>query len=293
MVGVRVPATSANWGPAFDAAGIALSMYNRFYAEEVEEGLFFEGFLKEFSNDKNLVYVAMKKAFLKMNYQPKGLKIKMDGEIPDSRGLGSSASCIVGGVMLANEISGAGFEKSQILKIATEIEGHPDNVAPAIFGSFVISIVEGDEVEYDRIDLDGKFNYISLIPDFRLSTELSRKVLPEKIDYFDGVFNLSRVSLLVSALHKGDYKKLKLALEDKLHQSYRGGLIPGYFEIAKFVKEESGKGFFLSGAGPSLLVVDEKQDNEFLKRLEEFLSSLELDWRIECLEVDSCGARII
>lgn len=292
MFKVIVPGTSANLGPGFDTLGVALNIYNEFIFEEIQGGLEISGCEEKYRNKENLIYTSMLKTFEEIGYKKKGIKITINSEIPTSRGLGSSASCILAGVIGANQIAGSPLSKGDIFKIATEIEGHPDNIAPALFGGLVTSIVEDDEIHYNQIEMADGLKFIALVPDFSLSTEESRQVLPEKIDYSDAVYNIGRVSLMLSALSNGNFELLKYGLKDKIHQQYRGSLIPNYDLIMEKCESMNTLGAYLSGAGPTIMVLVRENENNFQFEIEEFLSQFQDKWRVEKLSVDLLGAKI-
>ncbi|WFD09388.1 homoserine kinase [Tepidibacter hydrothermalis] len=292
MINVRIPATTANVGPGFDCLGIALNIYNNFFVEEIEDGLIIEGCDDEYCNEDNLIYKSMKKCFEKIGYKHKGIRIKIENDIPISRGLGSSASCVLAGVIGANKIAGNKLNKNEILKISSEIEGHPDNVAPALLGGMVTSIKEGDDIYCSKINIPKGLKFCALIPDFKLSTEKSRAVLPNEIPYKDGVFNVGRVSLMVSALINGQFDLIKLACKDNLHQKYRGSLIKDYDDIINKCKDLDSVGVFLSGAGPTIMAMIKEDDINFYDRIKEYTSNLENTWTIRELNIDNKGVEI-
>ncbi|MBU5268655.1 homoserine kinase [Clostridium cochlearium] len=293
MLEIKVPGTSANFGPGFDSLGVALNIYNKFYVEETEKGLYIEGCEEKYRNDKNLFYVSMKKVFDKFGYNIKGLKIKIESDIPESRGLGSSASCIVGGVMAANGFIGNKLSKEEILEISTEIEGHPDNVAPSIFGGMTVVVKDENKIYHDKINIDENINFYALIPDFVLSTKESREVLPKTIDYKDGVFNVGRVALMIASLVSGNHENLKIAFEDRLHQPYRKTLIENYDNVIKKCKKNGALGTFLSGAGPTIMALTDKNNEDFMMKINSELSNLNHKWNIRKLSVDHKGAIVI
>lgn len=292
MINVKIPATTANVGPGFDCLGIALNIYNNFFVEEIEDGLIIEGCDDEYCNEDNLIYKSMKKCFKKIGYKHKGIRIKIENDIPISRGLGSSASCVLGGVIGANKIAGNKLTRDEILKISSEIEGHPDNVAPALLGGMVTSIKEGDDIYCSKINISKGLKFCALIPDFKLSTEKSRAVLPNEIPYKDGVFNVGRVSLMVSALINGQFDLIKLACKDNLHQKYRGSLIKNYDDIIMKCKDLDSVGVFLSGAGPTIMVMLKENDMNFYYKIKEYTSMLDNKWSIKELNIDNEGIEI-
>ena len=293
MVKVKVPATSANIGPGFDTLGVALDVYNTYSVEEIDSGLVIEGCEEIYANENNLTYVAIMKCFERADYTPKGIKIVIDSDVPVSRGLGSSATCIVGGLVAANEMIGNKLTIDELLELATEMEGHPDNVAPALLGGMVVSVYEeGQEVYYSKIDIKKGLKFLALIPDFKLSTKKSRSILPKVIPHSDAVFNVGRVALMVSALHNGEFDLLKVAGKDKLHQNYRGTLIEGYEDIVETSEQAGAKGVFLSGAGPTILVAIDESDDSVKSKLRLLLDGLNDKWEIIELKIDHDGAKV-
>lgn len=292
MLEIIVPATSANIGPGFDCLGIALNLYNKFYIEEIEDGIEIIGCEDEFSSTNNLVYKSMKYFFdnVKCNHIPKGIKIDIKSNIPISRGLGSSASCIVAGVLAANHLSKSDLTKDELLKISTEIEGHPDNVAPALFGNMIVSIIDSNKIHYNIIKIPNVIKFAVMIPDFRLSTEKSRKVLPTMVSHSDAVFNIGRVSLLISAIMNQKFDLIKVGCQDKIHQDYRGSLIQGYDNIISYANELNSLGVFLSGAGPTIMSVINYDDNNFINSMSTYLEGLESNWIIKDLKCNSFGS---
>lgn len=290
MIKVKVPATSANIGPGFDSLGIAFNLYNTFTFEEIDEGILITGCDGNFNSEDNLVYLSMIKTFDKVGYKLKGIKIDIEADIPISRGLGSSAACIVGGIIGANQLAGNPLSKDEMLKIATEIEGHPDNVCPALFGGMTSSIMEDSEVVYNHIQVANGLRFYALIPDFTLSTHEARAVLPQNISYKDAIYNISRVALLISALSNGRFELLKYGLQDKLHQIYRGEIIPDYYEVVNICHDCGSIGTFLSGAGPTIMAITYDTNIEFENEIQKHLNLLNKEWVIKELSIDFEGA---
>ena len=290
MIEVRIPGTSANIGPGFDALGIALNLYNIYRFEETIDGVDIKGFGDDYNNNNNLVYTSMVRTFDFIGYSPKGIKIEADTQIPISRGLGSSAACILGGVLGANYLAGMPLSKEDVFKIAVEIEGHPDNIAPALFGGLVATIMEEDQVYYNHISISKGIKFVALIPDFTLSTQLSREVLPIEIPYKDGVYNTGRVVLLLSALANGRFDLLKHALKDKLHQPYRGKLIEGFDDVLSKCEDIGSLGVYLSGAGPTIMAIVEENNVKFVSEIKKYFQSIDYDWEVKELVLDLEGA---
>lgn len=294
MIRVRVPATSANMGPGFDSLGIALDLYNEFGFRETEDGLKFDGMPEEFCNEDNIIYQAMKYCFDKAGYKIKGLEIsEIKQDVPVSRGLGSSSTCIVGGLVGANEILGKKFSDDELLEMAVEIEGHPDNVAPALLGGMVVAIVDENKTYYDKVNVKQGIKFVSIIPNFRLSTEKARSVLPKEISLKDGVYNVSRAALMVACFSSGKYELIKYACKDAFHQNYRSKLIPGFEEVYNKSYELGALACYLSGAGPTIMTIIDEKDERFSNKLEEFLRIKGLEWNILELSLDNAGATII
>ncbi|WP_315121360.1 homoserine kinase [uncultured Clostridium sp.] len=284
MVEVIVPATSANLGPGFDCLGVALNFYNKLYIEENDNS--------NPKDENSLAYISAKKLFDKVGYKNKKFNIKIHGNIPQSRGLGSSATCIAGGLIGANRILGDILSKEEIIKLATEIEGHPDNVTPAIVGGITTAIFENEKVYYEKLHLKEGIKFCALTPDFELSTSEARSVLPSKVDYKDAVFNVGRVALTISSLVNGNFEQLRVSCEDKLHQPYRSKLIRNYDSITAYCKELNSLGVFLSGAGPTIMVLVEESNHYFLEEINKYLITLEDKWEVRELKIDHLGARV-
>lgn len=295
MYSIKVPATTANMGPGFDSIGMAFQMYNHTYIEEIEKGLEIEikknqDFLIP-TDEKNLIYKTIKTFFQECGKSVPGIKIIQNDEIPLTRGLGSSAACIVAGLMAANELSGSKLSKKELAEIAAKLEGHPDNSTPAILGGMVVGAMDNEKLNYIKLNISEELKFNVMIPQFPLSTEKARNVIPKKIDLKDAVFNLSRTALLVAAITYNDFDKLSAAMDDRLHQPYRMPIIPDMEIIFKKAKEYGSKAVFLSGAGPTIIAITHKNDS-FENKMKEFLESLNNKWDFKDLKPDLNGAEI-
>lgn len=289
-VKVKVPATSANLGSGFDVAGLALTLYNTFTFELSEDGLNIKGCPEQFCNENNLTYQAFKRAAEVCGLEYQGVNIECSGEVPYTRGLGSSSTCIVAGIVGACAFKDKVEERQEILELATSIEGHPDNVAPAIFGGVTVSVMEEDNVLTLNIPVKHDYRFVALIPPFTLSTEQSRAVLPQILPRKDAIKNVSHLALMVASLINGYDEGLKLGFKDRLHQPYRGDLIAGFDEImAVLEKDEQVLGAYLSGAGPTIMAVIHADDRMGVVRIKEELGDLIKDWRVNKLELDNRG----
>ncbi len=297
-VTVRVPATSANCGPGFDSLGLACSYYNYFTFELLEEGLELEvvGEGEDFllPTEDNLVYQAFFKLWNQANMPATGLKVKMVNRIPLSRGLGSSSSAIVAGLVAANYLAGKPYKQDALLEMATDIEGHPDNVAPAIYGGFTISYMQDGRAVSVNIKPKLKFQLVALIPELPLSTSEARQVLPQQVSMEDAIFNVSGVALLIAALTKGDGALLARALEDRLHQPYRLPLIPGALEAIRAAKDEGAYNAIISGAGSTLMayVPMDVDSDKVGQAMEKALEIVGQNSSYQVLEIDYKGAKI-
>ncbi len=269
-VSVKTPATIANLGPGFDSFGLALPLYNIVSVEEtVLPGSGIEiNIINEKNNEKseladvptdktNIVYKAIELLYNFIGQIPNELKITIKTQIPISRGLGSSSSVIVGGLIAANELLGRPADEKVLMSIATEIEGHPDNIIPAFVGGITMASWEDDgSVIYRKLPWNDDWKLMVCIPDYELNTEISRSVLPKEVPMSSAIHNLKRSAMFVDALYNKDEELLKLALKDKLHQPYREKLVPGLSDIMNNLKHINGViGTVLCGAGPAILVI--------------------------------------
>lgn len=295
MIKVRVPATSANMGPGFDSIGIAVKLYNEFgFKVKEEKGLSFSGFPEEFCNEDNIVYTSMVRCFKKAGYNLPGLEISvLKQDVPVSRGLGSSSTCIVAGLVGANKIMKDKFTKDEILQMSVDIEGHPDNVAPAVLGGMVVSIMDKGKVYFDKVNIKKEFKFVPIVPNFRLSTSEARGVLPKEISMRDGIYNVSRASLMVAALSNGNLYLLKEACKDSFHQDYRSKLINCYDEVKNKVDDLGVLCSYLSGAGPTIMAFVDTQNTEIVKKIKEFLKDKNLQWDVYELSIDNIGATVV
>ncbi len=291
MIGIRVPATSANIGSGFDALGIALGLYNYVWMEE------FEG-IKIVSRDgsfiptkaNNLVYKSAKQVYELCGSPFHGLHIEQENNIPMTRGLGSSSACVVAGVLGANKILGNPLTNEDIVSLAARIEGHPDNSTPAILGGLVTAVLEEGRVYSVKVPVSDKIRFAAFIPDFELRTEKARSVLPKEIAHSDAVFNLSRTALMVASLFSGQLKNISVAVEDKLHQPYRLDLIAGAADVFEFAAKNESYGTYISGAGSTLISIIDKKDTKFAPNAESWLKANKPNWKLLILDCDDNGA---
>lgn len=296
MVKVRVPATSANIGPGFDSMGLALGLYNYVTAEETDGGLVID-ILDETSaflakDERNLVYRSMKAVFDKVGYQPKGLHLTMENNIMVTRGLGSSSAGIVSGLVAANEICGKPLSTETILYMASEIEGHSDNVTPALLGGFTVNVKNNNKIQYVRSEIGDELKFAAFVPDFYIQTKKARAVLPRSVSMRDAVYNTGHSALLAASIISGKYENIRAAVGDKLHQRYRKGLIPKMDDLFRYCYSNDALGVYLSGAGPTIVAIVHKDNQTFEEEMKKIISQKMRNWKLYMLEADNCGAVI-
>jgi len=291
MVTIRVPATSANFGPGFDSLGCALDMYTTLSFTECEEGLTITGCSAHHRNKENLAVVSYQKTMEALGLPMPGLILHIASDIPISRGLGSSAAMIAAGALAADAHHGSTLSNSELLAICTQIEGHPDNVAPALFGGLIASMMDENKPYMISYALHPDIHFCVLIPDFKLSTHKARAALPKTISFSDAVYNLSRTAVLCKALELNDTQLISIAMHDKLHQPYRGKMIHEYDQLREMCMEAGCVAFFISGAGPSCMCIIENE--HFMEIMNEKLSTLNHRWTMRSLHVDREGAQIL
>ena len=252
-ISVKVPATTANLGPGFDCLGMALPIYNTITIEETVlpgTGIEINAIKDEAGIDvpldehvpldeNSVIYKAVELLYNSIGQTPAELKITVQTQIPVARGLGSSASVIVGGLLAANELLGKPADEVALLSIATEVEGHPDNVTPAIVGGLVLTSQEDDgSVVYTKLNWPEEWAITVCIPDYELSTEISRSVLPQEVPMADAVFNAKHLAMFIQAVNNKDSDLMRIALHDRLHQPYRMKLVPGFDKITENLRHE-------------------------------------------------------
>lgn len=300
-VTVRVPATSANCGPGFDCLGLACTLYNEFTYERLplEQGVQVvsegqgSGQLPE--GRSNLAAQSYFTLWEKLKQPETGLKITCRIRVPVSRGLGSSSTAIVAGLTAANTLAGNPLTKPELVTEATKIEGHPDNVAPAILGGITVNVMEDGRVESLKISLAKPLKLVVLVPEMQLPTSRARAALPKEVSHKDAVYNTSRAALLVGSLMSGDYEFLTTALEDRLHQPYRLPLIPGAKEALEAARKAGAYNGIISGAGSTLMAYV-PQDGDPMKvgrAMEEPFIKRNIGTTIHLLDIDADGAKVL
>ena len=265
MIRLKIPATTANLGSGFDTLGMALNLYNIFTVKEIlPEGeytseIWGEGVDLLKDARKNMLVTSYIKACDEWNVTPKGFAFESCNAVPLNRGLGSSSTAVVAGVMIADILSGVKHNEAELLRVMTKIEGHPDNVVPCYTGGMTVSCWDGESLRYVRLPaLPEDLNVIAAVPDFEVRTEDARRILPESVPFRDAVFNVSHASILCAAWAMGRWDLLRVGMQDRLHQAHRAKLFPG----------ETGEKFFseianhpdcvataISGSGPTMIAI--------------------------------------
>ena len=295
MLKIKIPASTANLGSGFDSLGIALNLYNYI---EIGPALGCEISSADGSEiptgEDNLVYLSAKKVFEKSGLPFRGLKIVEENHIPFARGLGSSSACIAGGVFGANELLGRPFTKDELLDIAAEIEGHPDNVSPALLGGFTANAMEGRSVRYVKSEVPENLSFAAFVPPFELKTADARAVMPAEVSLKDSVFNVSRSALLTASFLSGKFENLRTACDDKLHQPYRLPLIPGGTEIIEKSYKNGALAAYISGAGSTMMAIFDYGNEKAEAIAEEILSSGDFSgWKYFILNADNSGTAVL
>lgn len=293
---VRVPATTANLGPGFDCLGMALDIFNlvtvevsdRFSLSIAGEGA---SFLPR--SQENAVYRAMFTLYQRLGEVVPPLKVSCQNEIPIGRGLGSSAAAAIGGLVTANVLCGTPLSSEELLGLGRSLEGHPDNVAPALMGGCVVVVTEGEEIVCSSAPLPQGLRGVLFVPDFVMPTEESRRLLPQQVSRADAVYNIGRASLLIAALAADRLELLRVATQDRLHQPTRQRLFPAMPKIFEAALMAGALGVFLSGSGSSILALSRDGSSAIAEAMAEAGRKEGINGRVRfanpCLE----GAKVL
>ncbi|MCS7187388.1 MAG: homoserine kinase [Armatimonadetes bacterium] len=302
-VTVQVPATTANLGSGFDAIGAALSWHS-FVTLEPCEGLVVEVVGEgesEIARDESNIAVKAIQTLLRQlpndvaKPLSKGFRLKLDNRFPLTRGLGSSAAARVGALVAANSLLGEPFSAEQLLKIATELEGHADNVAAALLGGIVVAVPTDEGITWAKFSPPVELHIVLLVPDFTVETEKARAVLPFSVTREDAVFNLGRAALLVAALSTGQIELLKVAMQDRLHQPYRQMLMPWMPQVFEAALSAGALGVHLSGAGPTVAAwcEDMGKAETVAEAMWQSLNAMGVSCSWKIVGLDSRGAKVV
>ncbi len=296
MISVQVPATSANLGPGFDCLGLALCLYNKIIVKTDQPfkitltGPYTSGISLE---QNNLVWHTMCLLWQTVGFSIPSVSLTLESHIPPARGLGSSSAAIVGGLLAANTLAGNPLNQFELIQMATKIEGHPDNVTPALIGGITLAVPTNNGILSRILTNSPKIRAVVVVPELLLKTNTARGVLPPKIFRREAVFNIAHVALLVEAIIKEEYQLLREGMLDQLHQNQRAVLIPGMHDTLKAALEAGAFGAALSGSGPTLLAltapeaevsVSDAMITTFMKH--------SIQAQVYVLDIDTIGAQV-
>ena len=273
-VTVSVPSTTANSGPGFDCLGAALDLHNEFIFTRIDGGGDRFDLIMESTDGnhlrggpENLVFRAAQKVWANANVSPFALEARVKLAVPPARGLGSSATAIVAGLIGANAIMESPLSKEKLLELAIDIEGHPDNVVPSLLGGLCLTARSASQRwRIIRCDWDSSIKAVVAIPAIRLSTSEARRVMPKNIPISDAVTNMGALTLLLNGLKTGNSELIKEGMFDKLHEPYRWKLIKGGLEVKQAALEAGALGCAISGAGPSILALCKSENGKTISQ---------------------------
>ena len=290
MIKITVPATSANLGIGYDTLGMAVSLYAHFTFDRADE-LVITGCPEEFQNADNMVYQAFEYALRAWGEQPFPIAIGIDTEIPVARGLGSSSTCVVAGIMGAAALTDHTVTREELVALATELEGHPDNVAPAILGAAVCSFTPAGQLPRClRYDVSPRLRFITIIPPYEVHTADARKVVPQEVPLSTAVWQMGRIAGLTRGLETGNLDLIAAANDDRLQEPYRRHLIPDYDAIRETCLTGGAKTIWISGSGSTLMAVTD--DTIVAKFLQVRLRERFPECAVHILTSDTEGAQI-
>ena len=290
MIRISVPATSANLGIGYDTLGMAVSLYSHFTFER-SDALEITGCPEEFQNKNNLVYVSFVDALQEWGEKPFPVQLDIQTEVPVARGLGSSSTCVVAGIMAAAALTGHTVDRAELVRIAAGVEGHPDNVAPAILGGAVCSFTpEGGLPRCLRYEVSDKLRFITVIPPYEVHTSEARKVVPQEVPLANAVWQMGRIAGMTRGLETGDLDLVAAANDDRLQEPYRRALIPDYDAVRACCLEGGAKTMWISGSGSTLMAVTD--DTIVAKFLQVKLQEQFPECETHILTCDTEGAQI-
>jgi len=294
MLRIRVPASAGNVGSGFDVLGLALRLYLRVDVKKQNDGRCETHFTGEgfdvINQTNNLIESSMKRVLKMHDVKNPGVSFRVRNEIPVQRGLGSSGTAIVAGVIAADYIGNLNLTKREMLSLAVRLEGPPDNVNSSFAGGLTSSLVLGQGMtEYRKCRFPSVLSLVYAVPDFQVSTKMARKILPKKYPVRDVIYNMQRVALVFEAVRTRDYDLLSLVLKDRIHQDYRAALVPGISEILKL---PAGNGLictYISGSGPSVGAVVTGNEEETAARMKAAFAAHDISARTMTLKADNTG----
>jgi len=294
MIRIRIPATSANLGPGFDCLGLALQLHNTITVERDRPfGITLTGTYRDGipADESNLVWQTMCHLWKVLDFPIPSVALTFENHIPPARGLGSSSAAIVGGLVAANVLAGSPYTKIELLQVANDLEGHPDNVTPALYGGVTLSVPAKDSIIPRVLAQTPNLKAVVVIPDTLLNTEKARGILPPNVSRKEAVFNISHVGLLIEAFIREDYSLLREGMCDVLHQKQRAALLPGLLETIESALTAGAYGAALSGSGPTLIALSHENSLKpvslsMITKLEQYGVTAQAF----VLEIDSFGA---
>lgn len=296
-VRVKVPATTGNLGSGFDCLGMALELYNTAEISDEADGLVVEiegeGAALIPRDETNVCVRAARAVCNRVNFHPRGLRFRLLHAIPVSRGLGSSGVAIIAGAVAANELAGRPLDTTELLRVCTDLEGHPDNVVPSLLGGLSVSGERDGTIIYQTFHIPEKLMAIVAVPDFTLDTAVARGVLPQSVSMHDAVYNLCSVGLLVGGILGDDYSLLRAGMDDRLHQPYRERLIPGLRDVITAALDTGAHGAALSGAGPTVIALASESQTQIAEAMAAAFYRHDITSRTMILHIDNKGTSII
>jgi homoserine kinase len=298
-ISVLSPATTANLGPGFDCLGMSLDLWNRVDVLPAEGGdeslveVIGEGENELATDSRNLVYQAMEFLFREADETIPPVHLICHNQVPLSRGLGSSAAAIAGGLVAANALSCHTFSPNELLEMAATIEGHPDNVAAAILGGLRLVISDQNQLYTVPLGVPPEVHAVILVPEFRIATEDARRVLPETVSVTDAVYNMGRIALLVAGMTTNHPEYLSVATQDQLHQPYRQIIFPAMKVIFKAARDAGALGVFLSGSGSTILALTRGREMTVAYEMAEAARQTELEYKVEVTKPTLLGAHLV
>lgn len=293
MIKISVPATTANIGPGFDCLGMALNLFLEISVEKKETKKTFTWMngLESIPLEKNLIYQTIESLLEKNNKTINYEVCVVKNDIPISRGLGSSASAITAGVFAANYLLDGIYSNEELINLACDFEGHPDNIVPAIKGGFQISKKIHDEYITSEINPPTSLDFIVMVPDFEVNTDKARAILPDQYSKKIAYESVANTAFLVNAFNNSDFSHINIYLDDLLHQPYRIKLINDGLKILKHSKSLNAHGEFISGSGPTLISLIENNAS-FIPKMQDFLETLDDEWKIYKTKINTTGVEI-
>ncbi len=294
-VKVRIPATSANMGPGFDCLGMALDIWNTLELETGASGIEITGEGSDLlpRDASNMVCDAVARVYRELGRSVPSLRIVCHNEVPLARGLGSSSAALVGGLVAGNAVCGDPLSPSDLLDIAADIEGHPDNVAPALMGGCRIAVRDDGRVVTAPVPVPDGLAAVLFVPSEPLHTDEARAILDAHVPRTDAVFNIGRAALLVQALVTGDLTRLDVATDDRLHQPARQAMFPAMRNLFRAALGAGAMGVFLSGAGPTVLALARDREFTIGYEMADAAAKSGIDGQVKITSLTERGAHVV